>query len=305
MKLDNRSRLFNLLERPPSRIDACSPAPPTIFMHIPKTSGMALTSALTEAIAPSKVVFGYDRVLFGAFEGFDSISPDLRRSIYLGPKSLPSDAEFVSGHISFSTFSENYQNATYITVLREPISRILSLWLYWRTQSDDQLRAWGDWAERVCISHRSLLYFLSSKDIACQTDNICVRMLLWPHPLIPDSGFIDESNDETLLDQATDRLNQFAYIDVVENPEFQENIEKWLGREVTYRRINETPSIPEMRRTPLHEELKPEIFSLLEVRSRLDLKLWTAVARQRVSRWDAESLRTYTIMLNAARYARL
>ena len=59
-------------------------------------------------------------------------------------------------------------------------------------------------------AHRSLLEFLTSAQIACQTDNVAVRMLLWPHPLIPDDDFTREENDEVLIELALASLEAFS-----------------------------------------------------------------------------------------------
>jgi hypothetical protein len=296
-------KVFDEGERWLFRIKPYCPTISIVFMHIPKTSGIAFGSGLATAVAPQSVVHGIDRTLFGVFDAFDSMDPELRRLIYLEPNDLPSGADFVHGHISFTALKQSYQTAQYITVLREPISRVLSHWLHWRTQSEDELRQWGDWAKRVSIARGPLIDFLSCPDIACQTDNLYVRMLLCPHRLIPNNDFIDEGNDNALVDEAITRLEQFAYIDVIENPNLKENIQIWLGRPFRYSLVNERQSIRSPFRTPLHQELKPEVFDRLELRTRLDLKLWMTMVRERVSPLNPELVRIRTVMLNASRYA--
>src|ERR1700751_4128077 len=82
---------------------------PLLFMHIPKTSGMALNSAFREALAPRRaLLLGYDRVVFGSFQSFDSMDPELRSRIYLDPADLPASLDFTRGHISFSTLLKSY-----------------------------------------------------------------------------------------------------------------------------------------------------------------------------------------------------
>ena len=187
-------------------------------MHIPKTSGMALTKGLSEALAPARTLLGFDRVLFGGFRDFDSIDPAVRRNIYLDPSALPPDAGLVAAHMAVSTTMRAYPRAQYVTVLREPHSRILSHWLYWRTLSDDSLAAWGTWAQILRQARSPLSEFLSCRDVACQFDNLSVRMLLWPHRLIPDDDFIAIVTMNVLLDEAIARLERFAYADWSRTP---------------------------------------------------------------------------------------
>ena len=187
---------------------------PIVFMHIPKTSGMALGRGLSEARAPTKTLTGFDGVLFGGFRDFDTIAPAIRRNIYLDPTALPPDPGVVAAHMAISTTTRAYRQAQFVTVLREPYSRILSHWLYWRTQSDDSLAAWGRWAQILRQARLPLSEFLGCREVACQFDNLSVRMLLWPHRLIRDDDFLSPSDDDTLLREAIARLERFAYSDV-------------------------------------------------------------------------------------------
>jgi hypothetical protein len=283
-----------------------SAAAATVFMHIPKTSGTALTRGLMAAIAPrNPVCFAMDGTMFGSFRDFNSVESEHRRGLYLEPLSLPAESDFVAGHISFATFRQRYKKGQYVTILREPASRIFSHWLFWRSQSDDHLKVWGSWAERVNRSRGTLRDFLSCRDLSCQIDNLYVRMLVGPNKLIPENDFINERNDGVLVSEAIKRLRRFAFLDVVENPKLILNIGSWLGRQVTYEIINETGCIPEALQTVFHRELTPELFELLERRTRLDLELWFAVAKERLAPTRPESLYTRTLIFNAARYASL
>jgi len=279
------------------------PAAATVFVHIPKTSGVALTKGLTEALAPARTLLGFDGALFGGFRDFDSIDPALRRNIYLDPSALPPDVGLVAAHMAVSTTMRAYRRAQYVTVLREPSSRILSQWLYWRTQSDDSIAAWGKWAPFVRQARNPLSEFLTCRDVACQVDNLSVRMLLWPHGLIPEDDFIAPCHDDILLGEAITLLDRFAFADLVENPDLRVNFERWLGRPFTYVRANETTPVPPQLKAPLHGELTPQALDLLEARGRLDLKLWLALARKRVPHLKAEIFRECTLIGSVARHA--
>jgi hypothetical protein len=280
-------------------------AAPIAFMHIPKTSGTALTAGLREAIKPRREVNGFDRVLFGEFQSFPTFVEDERRRIYTDPTNLPRDTDFIAGHIAYSTLWRRYGPINYLTVLREPISRILSLWLYWRAIPDDPLARVGAWADYVRRAREPLKDFLSSKDTACQTDNLSVRMLLWPHRLIPEGDFIDGRHDASLLKDALGALKQFSFVDIIENPGMPANLECWLSRRVPYARINRTPHLPPPLAHPLHEELTSIALDLIEERTRLDLKLWTLVAGQRVTAQSPDMFRYRIILRSAARHAAL
>lgn len=295
-----RVQLDNTDRGPGSPYDASEPI---VFMHIPKTSGTALISGLREAVAPQHVIGGFDRVLFGEFRAFESIPTCKRSAIYLDASDVPAHGDFVAAHMAFSTLRSHYGTANYLTVLREPMSRILSHWLYWRSFSEDQLSAWGKWAEYMREARNPLEHFLSCPRVACQVDNVSVRMLLWPHRLIADDDFIDQRNDEALVNEAVGQLCQFGFADVIENLDMPLNLQSWLGQAVQYVPINKTAPIPLPLKRPLHSELTPKAIDLLEKRARLDQRLWTLLATHRISRTSAETLQRRAILHNATRHS--
>jgi hypothetical protein len=276
---------------------------PLLFMHIPKVSGTAIASGLMQALSPASVVTGLDHCLFGPFANFGSIDQRIRSGIYGSSALMPKDADLVTGHFALSTLLAAYPTAQRVTFLREPFSRLLSHWLYWRQHTDEDLLLWGEWADRVREARKPLAAFLNDSALACTTDNLMLRMLLWPHPLIPMDRFIDPRNDEQLVSDALARLLAFDFVDIVENRSFIHRLSCWLGRRFEYGRHNETKPIPDQLRAPLHRELTPEAHELLEVRSRLDLRLWAQIAAYHRPDRPVSKLREQTILANVARHS--
>ena len=259
----------------------CEREAPFVMMHVPKTAGTAITRALIQSRKPQRTLWpAYDGMLFGSFDGFDDMRPEFREHIYLDIDRMPSDADFVAGHVSFSTLQQRYPEAQRVTFLREPISRVLSHWIFFRGLSAAALEAWEPYSSMLRISHNSLLRFASDPRIACQIDNLYARMLLWPHRLIPNGGFIARSSDDTLLEEATARLARFSYSDVIENPEFASQLQAWLGTPLSIERINETPSISGDLKPDLRNEMSAAALEVLLERTRLDSALWQVVASQ-------------------------
>jgi hypothetical protein len=278
---------------------------PLIFMHVPKCSGMSLIRAFVAAGMVRSAFSGFDGTLFGDFAAFESFSKKLRLSIYLNTHNLPKRTDFVAAHMSFSTLSRGFPGGQLLTLLREPVSRLLSLWLFWRTHTDEQLQDWGQWGDRVRNSRRPLVDFLCAREIACQTDNQLLRMLLWPHPLIPGDDFIDDRHDTALAQAATERLMRFSFLDLVENQTFESNLANWLGRSIAFGRFNQTANIPQSLKAPMADQLTDEAWALLEARSRLDLKLWLALAAERVPQINARLLRREAVAKTIRRHSQL
>jgi hypothetical protein len=281
------------------------PARPLAFMHIPKTSGMAVASGLVSALVPPVMVGGFDCCSFDSYRNFEGVDESIRRTIYESPEFLPQPADLIVGHFAFSTLRQACPRAQYLTVLREPCSRLLSHWLFWRSHTDVELAPWGCLAEQVQKSRQPLVDFLKDPILACQTDNLALRMLLWPHPLLPAGRFIDPATDARLLHEAMAHLDEFDFVDIAENAAFENRLQSWLGRSFGYARVNETRPIPSQFRAPLHRELTSEALELLDSRSRLDLHLWTKIVRGRLPDRDISELRQQTILTNVARYGAL
>lgn len=276
---------------------------PLAFMHIPKTSGVAVTHGLAEALAPAVTVGGFDHSLLSANQDFDSMDDTVRRHIYPSPTSMPKRADLIAGHFAISTLIKAYPNAQYMTILREPVSRLLSHWLYWRQMSDEALAPWGETRYVVKLARGSLEDFLSEAPLAVATDNLMLRMLLWPHPLIKKDEFIEPARDRQLLREATIRLQMFDFVDYVENSALLDRLQTWLGRPFNYHRLNETDSMPRERRSSLHQELTLRAYELLCNRSRLDNCLWHRIAAQSLSSSNIGRLRDRTILATVSRHS--
>jgi SAM-dependent methyltransferase len=275
------------------------------FMHIPKTAGTALRQALGRALEPLPVVGGFDHVLFGGFTDFATLGDDTLRHIYHSVAAMPQAPATIAGHFAYSTLRGAYPDCQMITILREPVSRALSHWTYWRKHLPDASDPWGAWADYVREAQRPLHEFLAEPKIAAQTDNVALRMLLWPHPLVPDAGFIDPMHDGQLLGEALARLAGFALVDIPEEPGLNDRMGAWLGRPFIYEHVNQTEDVPPAVRVPFESQIGEASLELLHQRSRIDLKLWQSVALRHRSEAACDRLREQTILGNVARYSAL
>jgi hypothetical protein len=276
-----------------------------VYLHIPKCSGIAVTYALLDAIRPPRVFFGFDRAFFGGFDDFDTVAPENREFIHLTHHTLPPDERFIRAHMSLSTLRAAYPHGRFMTVLREPVCRILSHYAFWRGFSADQNAAWGAWATRSGLARNNLESFLDAPTIACQIDNVATRLLLWPHPLIPDDAMINPAHDAALLKAARASLASLDFADAIENPSFYANLSRWIGAPLQPSRHNETETLPPAVRTRLDTELTPRAATLLASRSRLDLALWQTILRTQAPGLDIDTLRHEALLRGTARTALL
>jgi hypothetical protein len=282
------------------------PGKPLVFSHIPKTAGTSLRKALAAALHPAVFVQGVDTSLLAGYDDLDSISPAERAALYVTPDELPADATLVAGHIGPATTMARYPDADHITILRAPQVRILSQWLHGRSLTEFDLRHWGPNAEAFRIARQPLGRYVEHRLLAPNIDNTITRFLAWPHPALSRTDFIAESDDDGLLAAAVERVDAFAHVNVVENPEAMRELGQWLGRDLPATHANERTTVPRRMRPDLATELNPHTRELLAHRTRLDTRLWTHVASrvlpgsdpmQLLDRALKRSLERYTTML--------
>jgi hypothetical protein len=282
------------------------PGNPLVFSHVPKTAGTSLRLALEQSLQPAVFVQGVDCSLLAGYDNLDAISPAARATFFVSPDELPADATLVAGHIGPATTMARYPGADHITFLRVPQVRIISQWLHGRSLIEFDLRHWGPAAEAFRVARRPLREFLDHAMLAPNVDNTITRFLVWPHPLLSRTEFIDPRGDDELLAAALARLDTFGHVNIAENPGAISELGAWLGRDLPQIRANERSTVPQRRRPDLEVELDAPTRSLLDHRARIDVRVWEHIARRVLPDADPtalledalhRSIERYTVML--------
>jgi hypothetical protein len=104
-------------------------------MHVPKTSGVAITDGLARALTKPfgrrltkaiygrhQILTGFDRSLHGGFDRFDTFDASVRARFH--PEALPTGWRVISGHFAYSTLKRSAPAAHIFTILRDPFCRL-------------------------------------------------------------------------------------------------------------------------------------------------------------------------------------
>ena len=291
--------------------------PPLGFVHIPKAAGTSVVQQLESRLRPRKFVYGLDLSQFGSFSAFDTMPVAMRATIFDHARPIPEEVDIIAGHLSPKTILAQYPTAKLVTFMRAPAPRLLSHWFYWRGYTDDILAKYGAWGDAIASARSDLNDFLCTRQIACVIDNVTLRMLLWPHPLIPEDDFIDPKHDSDLLAEALRTLEQFSYVNIIEAPDTELSLNAWLkenyGRsfwasvQSALRQdesIRKNPSkVPAVKmNVPLSIQLQNIENNAMNERIRLDDQLWHKIAARHFTQEEANRIYTESLSEAVKRY---
>ncbi|ESR25243.1 hypothetical protein N177_1915 [Lutibaculum baratangense AMV1] len=121
-------------------------------------------------------------------------------------------ARFISGHITSSDIARVPEPKRVVTILRDPKDRILSLYYFWRSMTDDYVDRLGE-PGPVLAKQRSLIEFLQSEElfIRYHVDNALVRSFLTAdsYPLPSTYGSLPP---EELAEHALRQLRTYFFV---------------------------------------------------------------------------------------------
>jgi len=252
------------------------------FVHVPKSAGSSIKNAVAQRCDPSSIApVELDRVLFGGFDRFEEMPARTRSTIAVDGAGAVARYDVVMGHFGLTSLSPHFAPAETMTVLREPRTRLLSHYTFWRGWTDARHADWDPYAASRCAVTDTFGEFLEDPAAASQTDNLAARMLLSPHPLIPDDGFIDPEAVAELAARGAELLGGFGFADVVESgPALWRDLSAWLDAPVEPEHTLMTEVRPGI---DWSATLSPGTTAALARRTAIDSLLWTGLAGNRTA----------------------
>lgn len=249
------------------------------YLHVPKAAGSSVMSALHQASAGRRICRAtMDRTLFGAFDGFDDLSPAVRPMIHTGSPEDLAASDVVIGHFSLESLRADRDDDDIAVVLREPRARLLSLYTYWRGWSPELHARWSPYEASRRAVELAWPEFLDDASIAPQIDNVAARLLLGECELVPNDRFIARTDVAAVTDAALDRLRVLGHVDVVEHGAAAwARLGTWLGAELDVGRRNPTVDRSAMA-ADWSSWLTPASMASLRRRSNVDEVLWRVAA---------------------------
>lgn len=155
-------------------------APCIGVVHVPKSGGSAIRSALSQLPGCYTGPLYYDVQLFGSRAMADALPRKTRKEVVTirRLRRVIATSRAATGHISAHNFLTAGCGALAVQ-LREPRGRLLSLYRFWQSQPADVIARWGRWGnELVAKSSGSFAHFLADEAVWATVDNAMSRQLL-------------------------------------------------------------------------------------------------------------------------------
>ena len=247
------------------------------FLHIPKSAGTSLRVALFDYF-PIEVhsPWRLDPILYGPHPLPVAASDRLARDDRHDDRH---DVRFMAGHLSLPTIERRFDAADVVCILREPRSRVLSQYTFWRTYGLAELEYWlpytGNYFSRLPLSE-----FLAHPALSHFVDNLMTRMLVGPHPHIPVDAPIRDEHDDVLVELGCAAIERMGFVDVLERgTAVFDAFDSWFGSPLRRERVNETVADAGI---PVNTDdlTSATALDLLAERSRIDRHIWLRAAQR-------------------------
>lgn len=219
-------------------------------MHVAKSGGTSVHDALLAALPPGSISAnrGDATVTCTGTAALADLVPSERLAAWRAEWSLDgvSQSEVVSGHFYLPTLLEIVPPGSISTVLREPRTRMLSLYMFWRLTP-----GYERWYPLTPHEHamRPLDEFLAESLMAPAVDNVVCRLLLHGDSRVPVEDFMSPEHVEGVAADAVDRIGQLGFVGVLELARgMWEGLSRFFGVSLKPSRANVTAStgvIPE------------------------------------------------------------
>lgn len=217
-----------------------------IFVHIPKTGGTTFDKLIKRQYE-SKSLFLFTKVE-ESLARFRQLNEDEKREI-----------KFIQGHMRYGLHKEFPQPCTYMTILREPIERVISLYYYVLRTPENPAH------DQVKSKNMSLKEYVSS-GIASLVNNNQTRFLCTTESV----GSYGQCSPEMLESAQKNLRDNFAAVGLTER--YNETLillkRTFNWKNPYYVKVNVT------KNRPLKEDVDKDTIKLIEKYNELDIELY-------------------------------
>lgn len=246
-------------------------ATPTCFLHVPKSAGLSILAALKVALPPGSLApQSFDTSLFCDFNDIEILPPDIRSMIAVGSREIEAMSSYraIAGHFCLGNLLKLTDARSICTILREPRTRLLSFYMYWRIPDIGEL--WTPYRPEL-HALRPLREFLAEPYLAPVIDNQLCRLLLREDPRLPPQGFASPSDVRSIAADAIERLETLGFVGVLEmGHSVWAGVAQMFGVTLQPTRVNVTGEVPPLAAQTDQALVDDDALDLIEQRCGAD-----------------------------------
>ena len=223
----------------PTRRDERASNAPFAFMHVPKSAGSSVTSALRAALPSHRWGdYVFDPAWMGPYRHHPR-PPAVHDQVLDSPSQLTT-VDAVAGHLMLDTLLTRFDVGDVAAVVREPRSRLLSHYEYWRGLDDAARMRELPWESSRSARSLDFAEWLDDESIAYQIDNTLIRQLV-RDAAIPENAFIPNDQLRRLARIASGRIRKLGWVGLVEQGAATwESLCRFVGAPLDVQRVNVT-----------------------------------------------------------------
>lgn len=221
-----------------------------VFVHVPKTAGTTLQSIISRLYKPHEILAEYPTESLSRLEQrFKAFSTEQQVAI-----------KVILGHFPYGSCNWSENRPTYVTVLREPIDRLISHYHFVKRAPDHYLH------QAVNVQDMSLEEYVAS-GISLEMDNGQTRMICGPAAMKIPFG---QCTADMLAEAKYNLRNKITVVGLTEDFDrtvilmghiFGWNWPFYIARNRT-------------RNRPQRTEIAPETIRIMEKQNRFDIALY-------------------------------
>jgi hypothetical protein len=234
-----------------------------LFLHVPKTAGSTLKNCIYHhyAVPGYGADWFHDGIYYFPYGFHKARRPDFTPEVRT--MFARDDLRAVTGHFWFGAHEHVPQPCFYITLLRDPVDRVVSLYHHVRKTEDEQVNEADEQFHERVAAGATLEEFVA--DLGCrEADNDQTRRIAGVEPPF------GEVRDETLERAKANLRDRIAFVGTVER--FDESLIA-LKRLLGWERVFYVPALVNAERPP-QSALPPETVALIAERNRYDVALY-------------------------------
>jgi hypothetical protein len=220
-----------------------------------------------------------DTTVMGSFDRFDELPEMQQEAVFRGEPADLAGYDVVAGHFALPNLAAFDAEDTCV-LLREPRSRLVSHYTFWRGWTEEQHAEWTPYDHSRYAVDLSWEGFITEPDLAAQVDNLALRLVLGRRPEIPPNAFIDPADLPGLVAEAIVELDRVGHVDVIERAAAcWDDLATWLDVSLEVGRHNES-NLGDSS-DDWSAAVTPAGAAALHDRTVGDRALWDHVARRR------------------------